>query len=47
MLNIDGVAGLEALVIHDHFVDFFENLFFEQAGWRPKLDGLVFDFIEP
>lgn len=46
MLNIDGMACTEAPVIQEHVADCFEHLLTEQVGWRPKLDGLVFEFVE-
>lgn len=33
-------------MIQDH-VNFFEHLFTKQEGWQPKLEGLVFESIEP
>lgn len=47
MLNIDVVACTEAPVIQEHVANFFKHLLTEQEGWRPKLDGLVFESIEP
>lgn len=47
ILNIDGVACTEAHVIQKHVANFLQHLLIEQEGWRPKLDGLVFESIEP
>ncbi|KAF5470705.1 hypothetical protein F2P56_011202 [Juglans regia] len=33
-------------VIKDHIVNFYEKLFSEEYSWRPKLDGLFFEFID-
>lgn len=46
MLYIDGVMCLEVSKIRYHVMDFYENLFFEQVGWRPKLNGLSFESID-
>ncbi|XP_035545046.1 uncharacterized protein LOC109004849 [Juglans regia] len=37
----------EEEAIKVHVVDFFEKLLTEQVGWRPTVDGLVFNLIEP
>ncbi|XP_042980834.1 uncharacterized protein LOC122310767 [Carya illinoinensis] len=40
MLKIDGVECRDEQVIHNHVVDFYENLLAEQVGWWPPLNGL-------
>ncbi|KAG6728212.1 hypothetical protein I3842_02G162400 [Carya illinoinensis] len=47
MLKINGRDCTEAPVIREHVVSFFDNLFSEREGWRPTVDGLDFDSIEP
>lgn len=45
--NIDDAVCIEAPVITEHFIGFFEYLLKkEQVGWRPKLNGLAFQSIE-
>jgi hypothetical protein len=33
-------------VIREHILQFYDNLFTEQFSWQPRLDGLIFDWIE-
>ncbi|KAF5479666.1 hypothetical protein F2P56_000468, partial [Juglans regia] len=47
VLRIEGVENREEEVIQDHVVVFFKKLLTEEVGWRPTLDGLAFDTIEP
>lgn len=46
MLNL-GTMCTEEVVIKDNAADYFQQLLIEQVEWRPKIDGLSFESIEP
>jgi hypothetical protein len=43
-LSVNGSVTSAQPAIKDHIVQFYESLFSEQYNWRPRLDGLGFQF---
>jgi hypothetical protein len=41
-LVVDGNMTSDSIVIKEHIVNFYKQLYFEQYMWRPKVDGLSF-----
>jgi hypothetical protein len=42
-LNINGALYKNPMKIKEqHIVHFYNNLYFEQCSWRPRVDGLSF-----
>lgn len=46
-IEVDGAVFLDQSSIMDHICSFFEKLLMDQHDWRPKLDSLVPDTIDP
>jgi hypothetical protein len=42
-LIVNGSPTSDPTIISDHIVGFYESLFVEPMGWRPRLDNLEFD----
>jgi len=43
-VSVNGSVTSAQPAIRDHIVQFYESLFSEQYNWRPRLDGLGFQF---
>jgi hypothetical protein len=44
-LIVNGTPTSNSAVISDHIVNFYDSLFTEPLGWRPRLDNLEFDML--
>jgi hypothetical protein len=44
-LFVNGSVTSDQPAIRDHIGQFYESLFSEQYNWRPRLDGLAFNFL--
>lgn len=47
MLHSDGCVISSPLEIQDLIVHYYKDLLSEFASWRPRLDGLTFDSLDP
>jgi hypothetical protein len=44
-LVVNGTETSDPAIISDHIVNFYDSLFTEPLGWRPRLDNLEFDML--
>jgi hypothetical protein len=44
-LVVDGTLSSDPTIVSNHIVNFFDSLFTEPHGWKPRLDNLEFDTI--
>jgi hypothetical protein len=42
-LVVNGTPSSDPSIVSNHIVNFYESLFTEPLGWRPRLDNLEFD----